>query len=113
MVEVASSNHLLREDEPGWAELLREFRAFVGQPVRGPQGGLVDPKVASREGISTRESEVIALIADGLTDREIAQALNITARTASNHVKSILAKSGSSNRAQVVAWSARKKLLRV
>lgn len=51
-------------------------------------------------GLSERESEVLRLVADGLTDREIARALGISPRTVGRHVGSILAKLGVRNRSE-------------
>ncbi len=51
-------------------------------------------------GVSAREGEVLALLADGLTDREIAERLGISPRTVETHVGSLLSKLGVRNRAQ-------------
>ena len=56
--------------------------------------------------LSPREREVARLVADGLSNREIAAALVISERTAQNHVQHILGKLGFANRAQVAAWAA-------
>lgn len=53
--------------------------------------------------LTVREREVLSLLAAGLSDKEIAAQLNISVHTASNHVRHILSKSGSSNRTQAVA----------
>jgi len=45
------------------------------------------------------------LIAQGLTNREIAEALAISERTASNHVQHILNKLGFSSRARIAVWA--------
>jgi DNA-binding NarL/FixJ family response regulator len=50
--------------------------------------------------LSSRELEVLGLLADGLTDREIAEALVISPRTVESHVGSILRKLGVRNRAE-------------
>jgi DNA-binding NarL/FixJ family response regulator len=50
-------------------------------------------------GISPREEEVLSLLADGLTDREIAERLGISPRTVETHVGSLLNKLGVRNRA--------------
>jgi DNA-binding NarL/FixJ family response regulator len=57
-----------------------------------------------RTSISGREQEVAALIAEGLTNREIAETLVISERTADTHVQNILGKLGLASRAQVAAW---------
>jgi DNA-binding NarL/FixJ family response regulator len=51
-------------------------------------------------GISAREREVLALLAEGLTDREIGERLGISPRTVETHVGSLLSKLGVRNRAQ-------------
>ena len=50
--------------------------------------------------LSAREDEVLASLAGGLTDREIAERLGISPRTVETHVGSILRKLGVRNRAQ-------------
>jgi DNA-binding CsgD family transcriptional regulator/tetratricopeptide (TPR) repeat protein len=55
-------------------------------------------------GLSAREVEVAALVADGLTNREIAARLVISERTAGNHVAHILTKLGFTSRSQIAAW---------
>ena len=50
--------------------------------------------------LSSREVEVLARLADGLTDRQIAEALVISPRTVESHVGSILRKLGVRNRAE-------------
>jgi predicted ATPase/DNA-binding CsgD family transcriptional regulator len=54
--------------------------------------------------LSRREQEVAALVARGLTNRQIADELVIAERTADAHVSNILAKLGFATRAQVAAW---------
>jgi DNA-binding NarL/FixJ family response regulator len=50
--------------------------------------------------LSDREVEVLRLVADGLTDREVGEALGISPRTVGRHVGSILDKLGVRNRAE-------------
>lgn len=57
--------------------------------------------------LSTRESEVASLVAEGLTNRQIAERLVISERTAQNHVQHILTKMGFTTRSQIAAWCAR------
>ena len=66
-----------------------------------PLGGdapLVAP--AALEGLSPRENDVLRMLADGLTDREIATALIISPRTVETHVSNILHKLEVRNRAE-------------
>ena len=54
-------------------------------------------------GLTPRERDVLALIAEGRTDRQIAEALFISPRTVAMHVSSILAKLGVTNRGGAAA----------
>jgi non-specific serine/threonine protein kinase len=57
--------------------------------------------------LTPRQREVAALVAEGLTDREIADRLVISPRTAESHVEQILTRLGFRSRAEIAAWSAR------
>ena len=65
-------------------------------------------RVDHREPVSLtrRESEVAGLVAQGLTNREIAEKLVISQRTAEAHVEHILSKLGFTSRSRVAAWVA-------
>jgi DNA-binding CsgD family transcriptional regulator len=58
-------------------------------------------------GLSEREVEVLRLVAAGKSNRDIAGELSITANTAANHVKNILAKTGAANRTEAAAYAMR------
>jgi non-specific serine/threonine protein kinase len=60
--------------------------------------------------LSRREQQVAALVAEGLTDREIAKRLFISERTAEGHVQQIRNKLGFDNRAQIASWMTRQAL---
>jgi DNA-binding CsgD family transcriptional regulator len=55
--------------------------------------------------LSEREVEIIALVAQGLTNQEIAVALTISKRTVDNHVSNIFTKTGSKNRVALLNWA--------
>jgi DNA-binding CsgD family transcriptional regulator len=57
--------------------------------------------------LSGREREVLALLVQRLTDKEIAAALSISPRTAMSHVLSILTKLGAANRREAAAIALR------
>lgn len=61
-------------------------------------------------GLTLREREVVALIARGDTNNQIARKLLIAPRTAETHIEHILGKLGFHSRAQVVAWAVRRGL---
>jgi DNA-binding CsgD family transcriptional regulator len=62
---------------------------------------------ADRYGLTARELDVVALVAEGRTNRQIADALFISAKTASVHVSNILAKLGVTNRGEAAAAARR------
>lgn len=62
---------------------------------------------ASAEAFTPREREVLALLARGLSNRDIADALDISAHTAKFHVNSILQKLGVERRTEAVVRAAR------
>ena len=62
-------------------------------------------------GLTAREREVLALLAEGLTNRQIGQRLYIAEKTASVHVSNILAKLGASGRTEAVTVAHRRGLL--
>jgi DNA-binding CsgD family transcriptional regulator len=61
--------------------------------------------------LSGREVEVLRLVAAGCSNREIGRRLSISANTAANHVRSILQKTGTANRAEAATYAARRDLL--
>jgi DNA-binding NarL/FixJ family response regulator len=70
-----------------------EIAALLSRAVRQPR----------RDRLTVREREILALLAEGLANRAIAERLGITERTVKFHVAEILARLGASNRAQAVA----------
>ncbi len=79
-------------------------RGQPGSPAREPA------TVADELGLTPREREVLALVADGRTNRQIAEALFISGKTASMHVSNILAKLGVANRGEAAAVAHRLRL---
>jgi DNA-binding NarL/FixJ family response regulator len=72
----------------------RLIAEFTRRPYLGP------PPVL--DGVTTREREVLTLIATGLSNAEIADALHITMATTKSHVSRLLAKLAARDRAQLV-----------
>lgn len=95
-VPIEGRNHILVENEPGWGQLVAEIRAFLSegaerQALRAPFAEL-----------STRETEILELIAAGLGNREIAQRLVLSEKTVRNHINSIFSKLGVDSRPQAI-----------
>jgi DNA-binding CsgD family transcriptional regulator len=75
-------------------------------PPRERRGGSV--RIAS---LTAREREVLALLASGLRDRQIANQLGVSENTVKTHARHLLAKLGASSRAHAVAIGFTLKLL--
>lgn len=97
------------------AELLRSIRkAAIGQT-------LIDADATKRamermiqmpgSELTEREREVLALIARGYTNKQIAEALTVTEKTARNHVSHILEKLGLSRRSEAAVYAVEHKLV--
>ncbi|MGO1315891.1 MAG: response regulator [Cellulomonadaceae bacterium] len=59
--------------------------------------------------LTPSELRVVDLIGEGLSNREIAERLNVAEKTVKNHITSLLAKMGLQRRTQVAAWAASRK----
>ncbi len=79
-----------------------EARAFTPDPGSMPVSLVREPK-----GFSRRELEVLRLLAEGLTDQQIADALFVSRRTITSHTSSILAKLQLPSRTTAVAYAIR------
>ena len=63
------------------------------------------PPAEQRAGLSNRECEVLRLVATGVTNREVAVALSISAHTVARHIQNIFVKLGVSSRAAATAYA--------
>jgi DNA-binding CsgD family transcriptional regulator len=93
------------------------FRTEVEELARRARVDLPDQALdrrtaAERLGLTEREAEVLALLTEGRTNRQIGQELFITEKTASVHVSRILMKLGVSNRGEAAAAAHRVGLVR-
>jgi len=59
------------------------------------------------DGLSSREVQILVLVAAGLSNREIGERLVISEHTAANHVRSILRKTGCANRTHATTYAHR------
>jgi DNA-binding CsgD family transcriptional regulator len=88
-------------------ETLRRARRQAETLGMTPWVARIDAELArSKDPLTAREREVAALVAQGLSNREIAAELVLSERTAGNHVQHILTKLGFANRSQIAAWAA-------
>jgi DNA-binding CsgD family transcriptional regulator len=102
------------QNEPCVAHL-SPFLVVHAQPMSGPTGLLIGVRIeralpanslttpATRFHISPREVQVLALLLDGDHLDQVATHLNITSSTVQDHIKSMLDKTGSRNRSELIA----------
>ena len=108
----ATATHLRRADpgSPQAAAFAERARA-IAEPAgmtRVLRSLDVGPGASALEiagGLTARECEVIALIAEGRSNRDIAARLVISEHTAANHVRNILTKIGAENRTQAAMFA--------
>jgi two-component system, NarL family, response regulator LiaR len=89
--------------------------AYAGQPVLAPEATQALLQTKSRQpavghDLTEREREVLALIAEGLSNDEIAARLVISPFTVRNHVSAVMSKLGAANRAQAAALAIKHRL---
>ncbi|KJK57728.1 LuxR family transcriptional regulator [Saccharothrix sp. ST-888] len=74
---------------------------------RGPAPGESKPAARAElpDGLTVREAEVLALIADGLSNAEIARELFVSQATVKTHINNLFAKTAVRDRAQAVAYA--------
>ncbi|MFI6598261.1 ATP-binding protein [Nonomuraea sp. NPDC050536] len=107
------------EQQPARArELLSEAAALAGQigsePLRAAvtaAAGATRTSLTGEPALSARELEVLSLVAEGLSNKQIAERLFISARTSGVHVSNILAKLGVSSRVEAAALARRTRLI--
>jgi pimeloyl-ACP methyl ester carboxylesterase/DNA-binding CsgD family transcriptional regulator len=94
-VPLEGRNHVLLPGEPAWARFLDEFRGFLG-------GAGGTSNVLDQSDLTASEREVLALMARGLGNGDIAETLAKSEKTVRNQVSSIFAKLGVSTRSQAI-----------
>jgi len=92
---------------PAVASKLLDALRTGGLPARG--GGGMSP-ASGDTALTRRESEILQLVADGLSNKEIANELTITEGTVKNHVHNALEKLHLTNRVQAAAYAVRQGL---
>ena len=119
-IRAGANGYLLKSLEP--AELIDSIRVVAGGSaiIYGAMAAKLfdEPRRSNKEsrngsnGLSQREEEVLCLVAQGSSTKEIASHCGISSTTVKAHVRSILEKLQAKNRAQAVALMAEKGLLK-
>ena len=87
--------------------------SWTRDELRRVTGALATPRLTAdvEVPLTQRESEVLRQLAYGLTNKEIAHALQISYETVKEHVQHVLRKIGVSDRTQAAVWAVRKELV--
>jgi DNA-binding NarL/FixJ family response regulator len=99
-VELDSRNHILLAHEPAWSRFCEAVLDFMSVASSAAAGE--DPAFAA---LSAREREILALLAEGLGNAEIAERLSISDKTVRNHVSNVFDKLGVWTRAQAIVFA--------
>ncbi len=107
MMEAGAVGYLLKEEAPG------AIVAAVQGAARGE--GAFSPRIAARVaawargeqpgGLTEREVEILRLVAEGLSNKEIASRLQVAERTVGFHIGNILSKLGVASRVEAAMWA--------
>jgi len=119
-LQAGATGYLTKNARP--ADIRRALEAAVaGQTVLDPEVHARLLAAASRQpppgqqlpdGLSPREGEILALVAEGMSNTEIAARAYISESTVKTHINRIFAKTGSRDRAQAIAYAHRHGLTR-
>jgi DNA-binding CsgD family transcriptional regulator len=111
-VTLESRNHILIEDEPAWMRFRECFNEFLGHApplATSLASGLpkADPLAAVGQSadlsqLTSRENEILRLVASGAGNAEIARQLFISEKTVRNHLTSVFEKLGVDSRAKAI-----------
>jgi DNA-binding NarL/FixJ family response regulator len=95
---IGADDYLVKPVDPG--ELIARVIRLVDRMTSNGEPASLNGKL---ESLTQRENEVLDLLAEGLTQEEIADRLVISPKTAATHIQRILSKLGVRSRAQAVA----------
>jgi DNA-binding NarL/FixJ family response regulator len=109
LAEARSADAAAREDVPTLEDFIEACLASLTHV--GAQSAWPQHKRGDNDFLSPREQDVIHLVAEGATNKEIAATLVVAEATARFHVASLLSKLGANNRTQAVTMARRRGLL--
>lgn len=96
-VSLEGRNHILLESEPAWARFCEAFRGFCG-----PAGASAPVDLAGFDELTERELEILRLLANGLSNAEIARRVFISEKTVRNHLTSVFSKLDVDSRSKAI-----------
>lgn len=116
-VEAGVGGYVLKEDAP--ADLLAAIRAtmrgelYLSPRVTRPALAALREPDAGDPKLSPRERDIVRLLADGLSSKEIAVALTLTPKTVDTYRQNIMAKLGLHSVAAIVKYAIRHRIARI
>ncbi|NEA65011.1 response regulator transcription factor [Streptomyces sp. SID12488] len=106
--EIVRAVHSVLSGDAGLApSIQRRLLERLTEPEQKPAAPAEPP-----DGLTTREAEVLVLIADGLSNQEIAHQLHVSTATVKTHINNLFAKTGIKDRAQAVRYAYGRGLVR-
>ena len=111
LVSLACANHLPLENDPEWPIVLHEIRKFLASGMTASTTGRPPPAIAPVHRATARQIEVLRLISQGQTDKQIARALGLSHRTVEMHVGRLLESLKCHTRAEAVGVATQLRLL--
>ena len=109
LVKTCSREHLLR----ALKMVSAGENAFTREELRRVTGALATPRLVAdvEVPLTQREGEVLRQVAHGMTNKQIAETLQVSYETVKEHVQHILRKIGLTDRTQAAVWAVRKELV--
>ena len=111
-IDAGAVGYLLKDADP--EELVRGVRAAAngGSPISGKAArALLSHHTPPADLLTEREREVLALVADGLPNKQIALRMEITEGTVKAHLTSVYQRIGVTDRTQAALWARRNGLV--
>jgi DNA-binding NarL/FixJ family response regulator len=107
--EIVRAVHNVLSGDAGLSpSIQRRLLERLSEPEPQPTAATDEPP----DGLTAREAEVLVLIADGLSNQEIARRLHVSTATVKTHINNLFAKTGLKDRAQAVRYAYGKGLVR-
>jgi DNA-binding NarL/FixJ family response regulator len=120
-LQAGGRGYIVKDDDP--ETMLRAIRAVAhGESLLGPTiaqkvirqfSALPGNQTPLVDNLTPREIEVLKLIADGLSNKEIAEALVLSEKTVKNHINNIFSKLHVFDRSQAMLYAIRKGLVKI
>lgn len=118
LIDSCLTTDTIESDEPAQLVLARSLlhlgrveaaeavaRRAVGAGIGGVEAARLRDTVAAVSELTAREREVLACLAAGMTNRQVARSLGISIRTVTVHVSNLLRKTGTGSRTEAALWA--------